>query len=102
MSSAAPAYVLTLRSGARYTLADDGRVLHRSDVDPAGQGPYQDWHVLGFLTRFHSRERVSLADAANGAWIGQGWVMVRDHGTLRTWAHPSNRRCASIVRTAQP
>jgi hypothetical protein len=90
-------YKITLKNGHVYTCAEDGNVLHRTDVDPGGQGPYRDWRILGFSKRHNSRNLVSLTDAARGTDIGQGWVHDLDHGTHRMWGHPSGNRAVSVL-----
>ena len=89
-------YKLTLKSGAVYTLDAEGCVTARTE-GPQGWDYGRKWQVLGFATRYNARRIVSLADAADGAEIGQGWVHDLDHGTRRMWGG-AGRRAASIRR----
>lgn len=88
-------YVLTLKNGEQYTLADNGAVIDRTD-GPRGWDYSGQWLILGFTKRHHSARMVSLAAAAAGADIGQGWVHDLDHGHRRMWAMPTDRRAKAV------
>jgi hypothetical protein len=90
---------LTTTNGTRYTLDDNGAVVARTD-GPEGWDYSGKWKVLGFLTRANSRYMVPLADAVAGAWIGHGFVVDLDHGTLRVWMG-SPGRCKAVRHAAQ-
>ena len=56
------------------------------------------WCIVGFTRRHHSRHMITLAEAANGADFGQGWVHDVDHGTRRMWGMPAYRRAVKVTR----
>lgn len=77
-------YVMHTKHGTRYELAENGAVLARSD-GPAGWDYSGRWIITGFTTRHNAHHLVTLAAAADGAEVGQGWVHDLDHGTHRMW-----------------
>lgn len=79
-----------------FDLATDGTILYDSSRDYYPDSG--EWRVLGFGTRFNSRHVVPLAEAADGATIGHGFVHDMDHGTHRTWMMPRDRRAVSVKR----
>jgi hypothetical protein len=90
-------YRITLKSG--YILTDiNGRIT----LDAAGRhyecAPRDDWKIVGIGKRHHSAFLVSLAQAAAGESIGQGWVHDVDHGTHRMWAMPTSRRAVKVEK----
>lgn len=91
----APKYELTLKDGTRYTLAESGAVLDRSD-GPRGWNYSGKWIILGFSKRAHSRRVISLQSAMGGEDVGQGWVHDLDHGTHRMWGSPTGHRFSSL------
>lgn len=90
-------YLVRLKNGAMFTLDDAGNILrdHERGMTFAPDGK---WRIVGFCTRHNSRRIVSLSEAVSGESIGHGLVVDRDHGTLRQWSHPSNRRAANVTR----
>lgn len=76
-----------------YELDENGAVLWRSN-GPKGWDYSGKWLIVGFKRRHHSRETITLDAALGGADTGQGWVIDRDHGTLRMWG----TRLASVSR----
>lgn len=76
-----------------------GRIVHDYS---AGRNyrcaPHDSWRIVGIATRHLSRALVSLAEAADGASIGQGWVHDLDHGTHRTWCMPRSNRAVKVRR----
>lgn len=62
--------------------------------------PHEGWMIVGFTTRLNAHHVITLAQAAEGADIGQGWVHDLDHGTHRMWGHPSYRRAVKVTRIA--
>ncbi len=91
------AFMMTLKDGTVYRLAENGAVIARTD------GPEKfiysgNWVITGIGKRHHSKMLVSLSDAAGGVDFGQGWVHDWDHGTYRLWANPTGRRVSKIIR----
>lgn len=86
---------MKLKDDSTWVLGSECDVLHDGtrNMDFAALGT---WKILGFTKRHHSREIISLAEAANGADLGQGWVHDLDHGTHRIWCQPSNHRAVSV------
>ena len=83
---------------SRFYLGDDGTVLFDFERN---MGPFSgEWRIIGIGTRANSSCLVSLADAANGESIGQGWIHDIDHGTHRLWGMPTTRRAVSVTRLA--
>ena len=60
--------------------------------------PAPDWRIVGFSTRFNAYRLISLAQAADGEPLGQGWVHDVDHGTRRLWGMPKDRRAVRVER----
>jgi hypothetical protein len=87
--------LLTTTTGDRYTLADDGSVVARSN-GPKGWDYSGKWVIVGFKRRHNAHATISLADALAGADTGQGWVVDLDHGHLRVWGGPANGRLRSL------
>lgn len=89
-------YNMTIKGGAVYRLADDGQVLWDGDRN---MGPFSgEWRIIGFSIRHHSHRLISLADAAKGADLGQGWIHDIDHGTRRIWGIPKHHRVVKVER----
>ena len=84
--------VMHTERGATFLLADDGKVIGRSN-GPKGWNYSGQWIIVGFLRRWNGG-RVSLAQAADGASIGHGFVRDLDHGTYRQWGE----RVKSVYR----
>ena len=96
-------HTYTIHCKAGYATTDEagnlledhvGRHYVRSNIDVAAG----TWRILGIGKRAHSAHLVSLADAANGADIGQGWIHDLDHGSHRMWCNPSSRRATRVTR----
>ncbi len=85
--------LLTTTQGNRYLLADDGRILDRSN-GPAGW-TYSQWRITGIKLRHHSRHLITLEDATNDGRFGHGIIRDYDHGTYRQWG---NERVRSLRR----
>lgn len=90
---------MTLKDGTWYDLDDGGAVLRRSD-GPDNWDYSGNWIIVGFKTRHNSTATVSLREALNGADVGQGWIVDKDHGTYRLWGSPSGRRLSRIERVS--
>ena len=88
-------YEMRLKDGSTWIISAEGDVLHDGsrNMDFNADGM---WKILGFTKRIHSHKIISLAEAADGADLGQGWVHDLDHGTHRIWCQPSNRRVVSV------
>lgn len=91
-------YKIVCKSG--YVLTDDTGQIR---VDAVGRfyrspqpGPH--WRILGLTTRHNAHQIIGLAEAANGTWIGQGWIHDMDHGTHRMWSMPRGRRAVRVER----
>lgn len=93
-------YVLTTKANVRFELDADGAVLTRTD-GPEGFAYSGKWIILGATTRWNARHIVTLAELADGADFGQGWIHDLDHGTHRVWGNPSSRRLKSVYRVGQ-
>ncbi|KKN03935.1 hypothetical protein LCGC14_1102800 [marine sediment metagenome] len=91
-------YKIMCKSG--YVLTDEAGQIR---TDAVGRyyrrQPGPDWRILGLTTRHHAHQIITLAEAADGAWIGQGWIHDMDHGTHRTWSLPRGRRAVRVERT---
>lgn len=82
-----------------YVLTDEHGNITRDCVGrDYRRTPDPSWRIAGIATRFNARWLVSLAAAADGANIGQGWIHDVDHGTARMWANPSYRRAVRVTR----
>ncbi len=91
-------YLMTLKGGAQWTLADNGRIEWDGTRK---QGAFSDdWRIIGFTRRHHSARIISLAAAAGGEDIGQGWVHDIDHGTHRMWCMPKSQRAVKVINTS--
>jgi hypothetical protein len=90
-------YEMRLKDGSTWIISSECDVLHDGSrhTDFAGLGT---WKILGITKRFNSHKIISLAEAADGADLGQGWVHDLDHGSYRVWRQPSNRRVVSVRR----
>jgi len=92
------AFDIRLKSGARFLVAENGRILYDGDRN---MGPFsEEWRIIGFTTRHNARRLITLQEAADGMPIGQGWVHDLDHGTHRMWAMPLYRRAVRVIRKA--
>lgn len=91
-------YVIRTTGGETYRTDDAGRITDRTD-GPRGFEYSGRWQIIGIGKRHHSRRLITLAAAANGADIGQGWVHDIDHGYHRMWGG-GDRRIASVSRVA--
>lgn len=60
--------------------------------------PDASWRIVGFARRFNAHSLVTLAEAAEGADLGHGFVHDEDHGTRRVWMQPMGRRVLSVTR----
>lgn len=89
-------YTMTLKDGTVYKLAGNGAVISRTD-GPKGWDYSGKWIIVGFKRRAHSAHTITLAEAAAGEDIGQGWVVDLDHGTLRLWGSPRLRKVAQVT-----
>lgn len=90
---------MTLKNGSAFDLGLDGSVIYDGDRHMTFERPNgHEWRIVGFSRRHHSRQIISLEDAANGADLGQGWVHDIDHGTRRMWGMPRNRRAVRVER----
>lgn len=88
-------YLLRLKNGSMWELDEQGRVCYDGSRGMRFS-PHDSWRILGFSTRHNANRIISLAEAAAGASIGQGWVHDLDHGTHRMWGSPSWRRAAKV------
>jgi hypothetical protein len=70
--------------GNRYLLADDGRILDRSN-GPASWNYSGLWRITGIKLRCHSHHSIPLEDAVDDGRFGHGVVLDIDHGTYRQW-----------------
>lgn len=91
-------YCMTVKNGAYYYLTENGGILWDGTRDMAFEAPHDSWRVIGFTTRHNGNRIITLAEAANGEDIGQGWVHDLDHGTHRMWAMPKYLRARKIIR----
>ena len=82
--------------GGYYVLAANGTILFDSSRNYRSDS--EQWRVIGIGKRHHSRDLISLSEAADGADFGQGWVHDLDHGTHRIWGMPHSRRARQVVR----
>lgn len=91
-------YRITLKVG--YVLTDDHGNI--AEDHSAGRSyvrtPDPSWRILGFTTRAHAHRLITLAEAADGANIGQGWIHDFDHGARRMWAMPRSNRAVRVTR----
>lgn len=85
---------MTTKDGTRFDLTDDGAVIDRTD-GPRNWDYSGKWVIVGFKKRLHSARTITLAEALQGADVGQGWVVDLDHGTLRLWGG-AGRRLATL------
>lgn len=93
-------YRITCVSG--YVLTDDdGNIAEDHVGRDYVRTPDPSWRIVGFTRRHHSHRIITLAQAAAGTDIGQGWVHDVDHGTRRMWGHPSYRRAVRVTQEAR-
>lgn len=91
------AYAMTLKDGSTWTLSADGDVLYDGTRGMTFKAD-GSWRVIGFTTRHIGRTLISLADAAAGANLGQGWVHDLDHGAHRLWGMPVSQRVVRVTK----
>jgi len=92
-----PGYRITCKQG--YVLTDlAGNIAEDHVGRDYVRVPANDWRIVGIATRANSQRVISLAAAADGESIGQGWIHDLDHGTRRMWGHPSYRRAIKVER----
>lgn len=89
-------YRLYLNDRTRYDLDDEGYVVARTD-GPKGWNYGKGWRIVGFRTRHNALRVITLRETADGANIGQGWVVDWDHGTYRMWGSPSDHRATLLI-----
>ena len=90
-------YRITCKLG--YVITDDNGNIAEDHVGrDYVRTPDESWRIVGISRRHHSRDLISLATAANGADIGQGWIHDIDHGTRRMWGMPTYRRAVKVER----
>lgn len=90
----APAYIMRTTRGTAYVLAESGAVLARSN-GPRGWRYSGRWIILGAATRFNAHAWATLPAILADGVPGHGYIMDRDHGTLRRWG---SERMASLRR----
>ena len=91
-----PTYEMVTTRGTRYTLAENGAVLARTD-GPQGWDYGGRWVILGAAKRHHSRHALPLDYIARNGVPGHGIVRDLDHGTLRVWGNERMRSLRRIV-----
>lgn len=91
------AYILTTRDYARYELDSAGNVVGRSN-GPQGWNYGGKWIILGFLTRWNSRDIIPLSEVVSNpnTNVGHGYIVDLDHGTKRIWGGSGERRLRSL------
>lgn len=90
-------YEMHLKNGSVWYLDSDGGVLWDGDRSMGWESPHSTWRIIGFSTRHHSRDVISLADSPV-ANLGQGWIHDLDHGAHRLWGAPSDRKVSKVYR----
>ena len=98
-------YRITLKLGYYVVTDRDGWITEAYEGENRRDGPYRSsghgWRILGFGRRhWANHPQVSLAEAAAGADLGQGWIWDWDHGTIRQWCMPKHGRAVRVEACA--
>ena len=91
-------YLIRLKNGSMIETDVAGRIVY-DGTRGMRFAPSDSWRIVGFSTRHNAYRIVTLAEAAAGEPIGQGWVHDVDHGTRRMWAMPRYHRAVRVEVT---